>query len=85
MEHVSFPVGNYRTSRTSIDWIAGALVITGGLNWAMVGLLRFNLVAAAFGPMSLVTRIIYDIVGLAAVYRIIRALVPRGQMQVIQR
>ncbi len=50
------------------DWIALVLVIVGGLNWALVGLLDFDLVAYLFGAMSLLSRIVYDLVGLAAIY-----------------
>jgi len=51
-----------------IDWIAIVLVIVGGLNWALVGLFNFDLVAVIFGSMSLLSRIVYDLVGLAAIY-----------------
>lgn len=49
--------------------ISFALVIIGGLNWGLVGLFRFNLVEAIFGPdTSALTRIIYVLVGVAAIY-----------------
>lgn len=54
----------------SLDWIAVTLVIIGGLNWGLVGLFNFDLVAAIFGDMSGVSRVIYTLVGLAAVYKI---------------
>lgn len=50
------------------DWIALILVIIGGLNWGLIGFFKFNLVAATFGDMSVITRVIYDLVGLAALY-----------------
>jgi uncharacterized membrane protein YuzA (DUF378 family) len=53
-----------------IDWIALILVIIGGLNWGLVGLLNFNLVTLIFGEMTILTKIIYIIVGLAALYTI---------------
>ena len=53
----------------TLDLVALILVIVGGLNWGLVGLLNgFDLVAAIFGPMSVVSRAIYIIVGLAALY-----------------
>lgn len=52
----------------SLDWVSLVLVIVGGLNWALVGLFEFDLVAAIFGPMSVLTRIVYVLVGLAALY-----------------
>ena len=44
------------------------LVIVGGLNWGLVGLFNFDLVAAIFGAMSLLSKIVYVLVGLAALY-----------------
>jgi hypothetical protein len=52
----------------SLDWIALILVIIGGLNWGLVGVLNFDLVAAIFGAMSLVSRIVYALVGISAIY-----------------
>lgn len=50
------------------DWIAFVLIIIGGLNWGLIGAFNFNLVAFLFGAMSAVSRIIYILVGLAALY-----------------
>jgi len=52
----------------TLDWIAMVLVIVGGLNWGLVGLFGFDLVATIFGVMGLVSRIIYILVGIAAIY-----------------
>ena len=52
----------------ALDWIALILVIVGGLNWALVGVFGFDLVAAIFGDMSFLSRIVYVLVGLAAIY-----------------
>jgi uncharacterized protein len=51
-----------------LDWTALVLLIIGGLNWALVGLLDFDLVALVFGEMSVLSRIVYVLVGLSAVY-----------------
>jgi len=56
--------------RNPVDLIALILVIVGGLNWGLVGLFDFNLVAAIFGEGSTLSRIIYILVGLAALYMI---------------
>jgi uncharacterized membrane protein YuzA (DUF378 family) len=56
--------------RNPVDLIALILVIIGGLNWGLVGLLDFNLVDAIFGAGSTLSRIVYIIVGLAALYTI---------------
>lgn len=53
---------------STIDWIAMALMIVGGLNWGLVGLFDFDLVAFLFGDQSLVSRVIYAAVGIAAIY-----------------
>lgn len=52
-----------------LDKIALVLVIIGGLNWGSIGLFGFDLVAALFGGSgSLISRIIYTVVGLAALW-----------------
>jgi len=54
----------------AIDWIALVLLIIGGLNWGLVGLFGVDLVARIFGDMSLLSRIVYVLVGLSALYTI---------------
>lgn len=46
------------------------LTIIGGINWGLVGLFDFNLVAAIFGDGSALTRLIYVIVGLSALWQL---------------
>lgn len=57
-----------------VDNLATVLVVVGALNWALVGLARFDLVAALFGMQfghtSAVTSAIYILVGFAGVYRL---------------
>ena len=54
----------------SIDVLAAALLIIGGLNWGLVGLFQFDLVAAIFGSQSaLLSRVVYILVGISAVYQ----------------
>ena len=50
-----------------LRYIAYALVLIGALNWGLVGLFGFDLVAAIFGDMTLLTRFIYSIVGISAI------------------
>lgn len=52
----------------AINWIAVALVIVGGLNWGLVGAFNFDLVATLFGDMSSLSRVVYVLVGLAAIW-----------------
>lgn len=52
-----------------MDRIALTLLIVGGLNWGSVGLFRFDLVAFIFGGSgSMLSRIVYTVVGLSAVW-----------------
>lgn len=53
-----------------INGIALTLVIVGALNWLLVGLFEFNLVDAIFGSLSILTRIIYILVGIAGLWSI---------------
>ena len=52
----------------TINLIAIILLVVGGLNWGLVGLFNFDLVAAIFGAMSLIARTVYILVGLSAIY-----------------
>lgn len=47
------------------------LLIVGGLNWGLVGLFGFDLVAALFGEMSILSRIVYVVVGASALWQLI--------------
>jgi hypothetical protein len=58
-----------------LDILAAVLLVVGGLNWGLVGLAKFDLVAWIFGGMDFgetnaATRVVYGLVGLAAVYGI---------------
>lgn len=50
--------------------IAFIIVIVGALNWLLVGLFGFDLVAAVFGTMSVWSRIVYSLVGLGGLFMI---------------
>lgn len=50
-----------------VHYIALVLVIIGALNWGLVGLFGFDLVAALFGEMSALSRIVYTLVGIAGI------------------
>lgn len=52
----------------TIDWLALILVIVGGLNWGLVGIFNFNLVTAIFGEGSGLSRIVFALVGITAIY-----------------
>jgi uncharacterized protein len=53
-----------------LDWAAVVLAIIGALNWGLVGIFGWNLVSAIFGPMSVLSRIVYILVGIAGLYLI---------------
>jgi uncharacterized membrane protein YuzA (DUF378 family) len=60
----------------TLDKIALILLIVGGLNWGLIGLFEFNLVAEIFGANSTLSRLVYVLVGLSAVY-VAATLLPR--------
>jgi uncharacterized membrane protein YuzA (DUF378 family) len=80
---------NIRTGGIAVkklDLAALTLVVVGGLNWGLVGVAKFDLVATIcggldFGQTNAASRIVYGLVGLAAVYELVRlpALAKSGQ------
>lgn len=58
-----------------LDVLAAVLVIVGAANWGLVGIARFDLVAAlfgmSFGQVSALTGIVYGLVGLAGIYQLV--------------
>jgi uncharacterized membrane protein YuzA (DUF378 family) len=52
----------------SIEWIALILVVIGAVNWGLVGLFQFDLVAAIFGGQAApLSRVVYSLVGLSGI------------------
>lgn len=62
-----------------VNVITLVLLIVGGLNWGLVGLFDFDLVAAIFGEMSALSRIVYTLVGVSALWQIVPLL--RGEQR----
>jgi uncharacterized protein len=54
-----------------VDLVSAIILALGGLNWGLIGFFNFNLVEAIFGPMSAISRIVYCLVGLSALYEIV--------------
>lgn len=54
----------------SIDVLAAVLLVVGGLNWGLVAAADFDLVASLFGAGTPLARVVYGLVGLAAIYQI---------------
>ena len=53
-----------------IDKIALVLIIIGAINWGLIGLFKFDLVATLFGEMSVLSRIVYALVGISGLWGI---------------
>ncbi len=51
-----------------IDLIAMVLLLIGGINWGLVGAFNYNIVANLLGDASMMTRVVYGLVGLCALY-----------------
>jgi uncharacterized membrane protein YuzA (DUF378 family) len=52
----------------SLEWLALVLVVVGAINWGLVGLAQFDLVAALFGGSAApLARIVYGLVGIAGI------------------
>lgn len=52
----------------TLDYITLTIAIIGAVNWGLIGIFDWNLVASLFGSMSLFSRIIYALVGLSGLY-----------------
>ena len=53
-----------------VDKIALFLIIIGAINWGLIGFFKFNLVETIFGSMTIITRIIYALVGVSGLWGI---------------
>jgi uncharacterized protein len=65
----------------ALDYIAWVLVLVGGLNWGLVGAFEYNLVDSLFGVGSVLARVVYGLVGLAAIYIVITKLLSTDKMK----
>ncbi len=55
----------------ALDWISLVLMVIGGLNWGLVGALDLDLVATLLGSGTMASRVVYMLVGLAALYGVV--------------
>ena len=53
-----------------LNYIALTIAIVGAVNWGLIGVLNFDLVAFIFGEMSWLARVVYTLVGLSGIYLI---------------
>ena len=63
--------------------ILALVCLIGALNWGLIGLFNFDLVASIFGPMTIVSRTIYTLVGIAGLVNIMLFFVDLDEMVVI--
>ncbi len=72
------------TAVQRLGWVALALVIIGALNWLLVGVFQYNLIAAIFaGPLMPLARITYILVGVSGLYLVFFAnrFLPRAHLR----
>jgi len=53
-----------------LDIVVSVLLLVGAINWGLIGFFDFNLVSAMFGEAGVMSRLIYSVVGLSALYEI---------------
>ncbi len=63
-----------------LNCIAWVLLLIGGINWLLVGVASWDLVAAVFGSLSVLSRVIYILVGLSAIWLLISPIMHRGRI-----
>ncbi len=54
----------------ALDYTVLTIILIGAINWGLIGFFDFDLVSAIFGQMSMLTRIIYGLVGIGGLYAI---------------
>jgi uncharacterized membrane protein YuzA (DUF378 family) len=65
------PIRRRRNHMKALHVITLILVIVGGINWGLVGLFGFDLVAALFGTASTLSRTVYTLVGVSALWQLV--------------
>ncbi len=61
-----------------LDKVGMLLLMIGGLNWGLVGFFDYNLVGSIFGDDSMIARVVYGLVGLAAVWSLVKMFAMMG-------
>lgn len=59
-------------NKSPLDLAVAVLLIVGGLNWGLVGLLNMNIVETVLGSIPVAVTVVYGLVGLAAVYKLLK-------------
>jgi uncharacterized membrane protein YuzA (DUF378 family) len=65
---VSYIKRRGKMAKNAIDWIALILLVIGGINWGLVALLNLDIVAKLFGAMTIVSKVIYVVIGVSALW-----------------
>lgn len=68
----------------TIDVVAAVLLVVGGLNWGLVGVANLDLVAALFGAGSVLAKVVYTLVGIAAGYQALSVKAIQKRWHVVQ-
>ncbi len=63
----------------SIDVVTLFLIVLGALNWGLMGILSFDLFATIFGHMTVLTRIMYTLIGFAGLYQLSQFKIMHGK------
>ena len=66
-----------------LDYAALTIAIIGAINWGLIGFFRFDLVAFLFGEMTLLTRIVYTLVGICGIINIVLLFVDLDEPAVV--
>lgn len=62
--------------------LLAVVCLIGALNWGLVGFFGFDLIAALFGPMTLISRLIYSLVGISAILLIVLSIKQYKQLSI---
>lgn len=57
--------------RNWLDVVCLILIIIGAVNWGLIGFFSLDIISVIFGNMSMISRIIYVVVGIAGIYSLV--------------
>ena len=65
--------------KSIVNWVATILVIIGGLNWGLVGAFNFNFIGNVFGVMSIVPKVVYIVIAVAALWMVVELFISKKE------
>lgn len=69
----------------TVNLVSFIVLLAGGINWLSIGLFQYDIIAGVFGSQAAIgSRIVYIIVGVAALYLIYSAFVERGKLSLME-